>query len=66
MKKQAVVLEPKPDPTNSSMASMAGMLDLAWLSTSTFLACGYDTFTRLWDTRCGSYVRWATNERNCR
>ena len=42
----------------------AGMLDLAWLSTSTFLACGYDTFTRLWDTRCGSYVRWATNERN--
>ena len=35
----------------------AGILDLAWLSNSTFLACGYDTFTRLWDTRCGSYVR---------
>ena len=29
----------------------AGMLDLAWLSHATFLACGYDTFTRLWDTR---------------
>ena len=26
----------------------AGILDLAWLSNSTFLACGYDTFTRLW------------------
>jgi len=35
----------------------AGMLDLSWLSNSTFLACGYDTFTRLWDTRCGTYVR---------
>jgi WD40 repeat protein len=35
----------------------AGMLDLAWLSSSTFLACGYDTFTRLWDTRCRTYVR---------
>jgi len=31
----------------------AGMLDLAWTSPHTFLACGYDTFTRLWDTRCG-------------
>ena len=35
----------------------AGMLDLAWLSHSTFLSCGYDTFTRLWDTRCGGHVR---------
>ena len=35
----------------------AGMLDLAWLSHSTFLACGYDTCTRLWDTRCGGHVR---------
>eukprot|EP00092_Neocalanus_flemingeri_P040849 GFUD01044469.1.p1 GENE.GFUD01044469.1~~GFUD01044469.1.p1 ORF type:complete len:420 (+),score=88.33 GFUD01044469.1:102-1361(+) len=35
----------------------AGMLDMAWLSSSTFLACGYDTFTRLWDTRCRTYVR---------
>ena len=35
----------------------AGMLDLAWLSNSTFLSCGYDTFTRLWDTRCGGHVR---------
>lgn len=35
----------------------AGMLDLAWLSNSTFLSCGYDTFTRLWDTRCGAHVR---------
>ena len=35
----------------------AGMLDLAWMSHSTFLACGYDTCTRLWDTRCGGHVR---------
>jgi len=35
----------------------AGMLDMTWLSSSTFLACGYDTFTRLWDTRCRTYVR---------
>jgi len=35
----------------------AGMLDMAWLNTTTFLACGYDTFTRLWDTRCRTYVR---------
>jgi len=35
----------------------AGMLDMAWLSDSTLLSCGYDTFTRLWDTRCRSYVR---------
>ena len=34
----------------------AGMLDLAWLSHATFLACGYDTFTRLWDTRQAQYL----------
>ena len=34
----------------------AGMLDITWMSGSTFLACGYDTFTRLWDTRVGNYV----------
>ena len=34
----------------------AGMLDIAWMSGSTFLACGYDTFTRPWDTRVGNYV----------
>jgi len=35
----------------------AGMLDMTWLSATTFLACGYDTFTRLWDTRCRTHVR---------
>ena len=35
----------------------AGMLDMTWMTSSTFLACGYDTFTRLWDTRCRTYVR---------
>ena len=35
----------------------AGQLDLAWLDQATFLACGYDTCTRLWDTRCSTYVR---------
>jgi len=35
----------------------AGMLDMTWLNTTTFLACGYDTFTRLWDTRCRTFVR---------
>ena len=36
----------------------AGQLDLAWLDhRATFLACGYDTCTRLWDTRCHTYVR---------
>lgn len=35
----------------------AGMLDLSWLSPYTLLACGYDTFTRLWDTRCGGAVQ---------
>lgn len=39
-----------------SLKNGAGMLDIAWMSNSTFLACGYDTFTRLWDTRCGGYV----------
>jgi F-box/WD-40 domain protein 4 len=38
----------------------AGMLDLAWLSPSTLLSCGYDTFTRLWDMRCptGAVRAW--------
>jgi len=35
----------------------AGMLDLSWLSPTTLLGCGYDTYTRLWDTRCGEVVR---------
>jgi len=35
----------------------AGMLDMAWMSNNTLLSCGYDTFTRLWDTRCRSFVR---------
>lgn len=35
----------------------AGMLDVSWLSPYTLLACGYDTFTRLWDTRCRDAVR---------
>lgn len=35
----------------------AGQLDLAWLDGATFLGCGYDTCTRLWDTRCSGYVR---------
>ena len=29
----------------------AGMLDVTWFTESTFLSCGYDTCTRLWDTR---------------
>lgn len=35
----------------------AGMLDLAWKTESTLLSCGYDSCTRLWDTRIGSCVR---------
>lgn len=35
----------------------AGQLDLVWQDATTFLACGYDTCTRLWDTRCRTYVR---------
>lgn len=35
----------------------AGMLDLMWQSDNTFLSCGYDSFTRLWDTRSGVCVR---------
>ena len=41
----------------SDLKRGAGMLDLSWLSPSTLLSCGYDTFTRLWDTRCRSAVR---------
>jgi F-box/WD-40 domain protein 4 len=35
----------------------AGMLDVAWQTESTFLSCGYDSCTRLWDTRIGNCVR---------
>ena len=41
----------------SDLKRGAGMLDIAWLTPSTLLSCGYDTFTRLWDTRCRSAVR---------
>jgi WD40 repeat protein len=34
----------------------AGMLDLKWHTDHTFLGCGYDAYTRLWDTRTGGYV----------
>ena len=40
-----------------SLKRGAGMLDLAWQSDSTFLSCGYDSCTRLWDTRGGNCVR---------
>jgi WD40 repeat protein len=36
----------------------AGMLDLAWQTESTFLSCGYDSCSRLWDTRVGNCVRY--------
>ena len=39
----------------------AGMLDLAWETESTFLSCGYDSCTRLWDTRVGSCVRYESS-----
>jgi F-box/WD-40 domain protein 4 len=35
----------------------AGMLDLAWIDSTKFLSCGYDSFARLWDTRSGICVR---------
>ena len=35
----------------------AGVLDLHWLTEQTFLGCGYDAFTRLWDVRVGGIVR---------
>ena len=41
----------------SDLKRGAGMLDISWLSPSTLLSCGYDTFTRLWDTRCRAAVR---------
>ena len=40
----------------SDLKKGAGMLDVAWLSPSTLLSCGYDTFTRLWDTRCDATI----------
>jgi hypothetical protein len=41
----------------SELKAGAGQLDLVWQDAATFLACGYDTCTRLWDTRCRTYVR---------
>ena len=41
----------------SELRNGAGQLDLAWLDQATVLAGGYDTCTRLWDTRCSGYVR---------
>lgn len=35
----------------------AGMLDLQWQSPTSFLSCGHDSCTRLWDTRMGACVR---------
>jgi F-box/WD-40 domain protein 4 len=34
----------------------AGMLDLKWHTDHMFLGCGYDAYTRLWDTRTMGYV----------
>ena len=49
----------------SDLKKGAGMLDIAWLSPSTLLSCGYDTFTRLWDTRCGVTIRCYYRQREC-
>ena len=49
----------------SDLKKGAGMLDIAWLSPSTLLSCGYDTFTRLWDTRFGAPFRCHYGHRNC-
>jgi len=35
----------------------AGMLDLQWQTPTSFLSCGHDTCTRLWDTRMNACVR---------
>ncbi len=35
----------------------AGVLDIQWHGRDTFLSCGYDTFARMWDVRCGRCVR---------
>lgn len=35
----------------------AGMLDLQWQSPTSFLSCGHDSCTRLWDTRMNACVR---------
>ena len=49
----------------SDLKKGAGMLDVAWLSPSTLLSCGYDTFTRLWDTRYGAIIRCHYGQRDC-
>ena len=49
----------------SDLKKGAGMLDLAWLSPSTLLSCGYDTFTRLWDTRCDAIIPCHYRHRDC-
>ena len=36
--------------TGAHVLDMGMELDIAWISGSTFLACGYDTFTRLWES----------------
>lgn len=41
----------------SALKKGAGVLDLHWHTQHTFLGCGYDASTRLFDTRCGSFVR---------
>ncbi|EFN78176.1 F-box/WD repeat-containing protein 4 [Harpegnathos saltator] len=38
----------------------AGILDMVWENPHTLLTCGYDTFIRKWDLRCGKCVNsWA-------
>ncbi|XP_014469706.1 PREDICTED: F-box/WD repeat-containing protein 4 isoform X2 [Dinoponera quadriceps] len=38
----------------------AGILDMVWEDPHTILSCGYDTFIRKWDMRCGRCVNsWA-------
>jgi len=40
-----------------SLKNGAGMLDLQWQTPTSFLSCGHDTCTRLWDTRMNACVR---------
>lgn len=38
----------------------AGILDIVWEDPHTILSCGYDTYIRKWDLRCGKCVTsWA-------
>lgn len=46
-----------PSPLGTNLKKGSGMLDLQWHTEHTFLSCGYDTCTRLWDTRMGACVR---------